>query len=174
MGDDSMQAQPFKRTQYVVDARAQWKLILPLAVVLLGIAFAYALAIYLLPGGPALETMTARETRQLFLIANTIYCAIAVAGFGGVAIVVTHRVIGQNEQSAAGLFGEAFVRKGAGRVGDLLGQLDVDLVFAAAIELSQAAEEPRGTPAGSGRPERVPIDARRGLRSWRFVTRALE
>jgi hypothetical protein len=59
-------------------------------------------------------------------------------------------MVGQNEHGTGSLFVEAVVAKAAGRVGDLLGQLDVDGVLAAAIELSQAAEESYAVGARGG------------------------
>lgn len=95
MSDETKQTREIiKRTQYTVDARAQLRLALPLLAVLVVVAIAYVVAIYLLPGRTALETLSVEETRSLFLRANTIYYCVALVGLAGVSIFITQRVVG--------------------------------------------------------------------------------
>jgi prepilin-type N-terminal cleavage/methylation domain-containing protein len=72
----------------------QLALVGPLLAVLVIVGLAYVAAIYLLPGKMVLETMTAQETRQMFLRANTTYYAIATVLLTAVAIFLTHRIAG--------------------------------------------------------------------------------
>ncbi len=95
MSDDKERQRPtVKRTHYFIDARMQLALVLPLLAVLAIVGLAYVAAIYLLPGGVALQTLTAEETHQLFRRANTTYYAITVVMVGAVAIFLTHRIAG--------------------------------------------------------------------------------
>lgn len=95
MSDQPSESRPhFKREWYFVDAGVQLRLVLPLLAVLVVVALAYAAAIYLLPGPDAIETMTAEETRRLFLRANGVYFAVAVGALGAVAVFLSHRVAG--------------------------------------------------------------------------------
>jgi prepilin-type N-terminal cleavage/methylation domain-containing protein len=106
MSDDPKRTRPsFKRRRYFIDARLQLSLALPLLGVLAIVALAYAAAIYLLPGKMALETMTAEETRALFLRANLVYFAIAAVLLGAVAIFLAHRIAGPAQVIEAALRG---------------------------------------------------------------------
>lgn len=83
-----------KRSRYFVDSRLQLAVVVPLLGILAVVAVAYAAAIYLLPGASALKSMSADETRSLFLRANIVYFAIAAAGIGAAAVYLTHRIAG--------------------------------------------------------------------------------
>ena len=83
-----------RRGRYFIDARLQLALAVPLLGILAVVAVAYVAAIYLLPGETALKSMTADETRSLFMRANIIYFAIAAIGVGSAAVYLTHRIAG--------------------------------------------------------------------------------
>jgi hypothetical protein len=83
-----------KRERYLVDPHLQLTLALPMLAILVGVALAYIAAIYLLPGQAALDTMTAEETRSLFLRTSLIYFGLAGAALGTCAIYLTHRIAG--------------------------------------------------------------------------------
>ena len=84
----------YRRDRYFVDPRLQLALALPMLAILGVVAFAYVAAVYVLPGEFALKTMTAEETRSLFLRANLIYLSLAGAGLTASAIYLTHRIAG--------------------------------------------------------------------------------
>jgi HAMP domain-containing protein len=95
MSDQPNQTRPFfKRAQYIVDFRAQSKLVLPIVLVPVIVALAYVAAVYLLPGQTAIETMSAQETRSMFLRVNILYFTLAMVCLVATALVFTHRVIG--------------------------------------------------------------------------------
>ena len=83
-----------QRGRYFIDAPLQLALAAPLLGILAAVAVAYMAAIYLLPGEAALKSMTADETRSLFMRANIIYFAIAAAGVAVASIYLTHRIAG--------------------------------------------------------------------------------
>ena len=83
-----------RRERYVIDARLQLALALPLLGILAVVAFAYVAAIYLLPGENVLKSMTADETRSLFMRANIIYFGIAAAAVSAAAVYLSHRIAG--------------------------------------------------------------------------------
>ena len=84
----------YKRERYLIDAPLQLSLALPLLATLGAVALAYVAAIYVIPGGTALEAMSAEETRALFLRANLVYYGIAAAAIVAVAIYLSHRIAG--------------------------------------------------------------------------------
>ena len=83
-----------QRERYFVDPRLQLTLALPMLAILVVVALAYVAAIYLLPGQAVLDTMTAEETRSLFLRANLTYFGLAGAALATSAIYLTHRIAG--------------------------------------------------------------------------------
>jgi hypothetical protein len=83
-----------RRQRYFVDPRLQLSLALPLVGVIALVGAAYVAAVYLLPGEIAIRSMTAEETRSMFLRANVLYFVIAAAGLGVVAVYLTHRIAG--------------------------------------------------------------------------------
>ena len=83
-----------RRQRYFVDPKLQLSLALPLVGIVAIVGVAYVAALYLLPGETAIRSMTAEETRSLFLRANVIYFLIAAAGLGFVAVFLTHRIAG--------------------------------------------------------------------------------
>ncbi len=91
MSSDSNAA---KRKRYFVDPQLQLALALPLVGILAIVGLAYVAAIYLLPGETALQSMTAEETRAMFLQANVTYFLIAATGLGLVTVYLTHRIAG--------------------------------------------------------------------------------
>ena len=90
----SPKPRPWQRERYFVDPQLQLTLALPMLAILGVVALAYVAAIYLLPGQAALDTMTAEETRSLFLRANLIYFGLAGAALATSAIYLTHRIAG--------------------------------------------------------------------------------
>ncbi len=93
MSDQSDRA-PIKRSRYVVDTRLQWGFALPVLGIVLVMSGAYALAIYVLPGTSALTSLTAAETRDLFLHANLLYAGLTALLLVGVALLLAHRIAG--------------------------------------------------------------------------------
>jgi hypothetical protein len=83
-----------QRERYLVDPHLQLTLALPMLAILVVVALAYIAAIYLLPGHVALNTLTAEETRNLFLRSNLIYFGLAGAALTSSAIYLTHRIAG--------------------------------------------------------------------------------
>jgi methyl-accepting chemotaxis protein len=83
-----------RRKRYFVDPKLQLSLALPLVGMLALVGVAYVAALYLLPGEIAIRSMTAEETRSMFLRANVLYFVIAAAGLGLVAVFLTHRIAG--------------------------------------------------------------------------------
>ncbi len=84
----------YRRDRYFVDPRLQLALALPMLAILVVVALAYVAAVYVLPGEFALKTMTAEETRSLFLRANLTYLGLAGAALAASAIYLAHRIAG--------------------------------------------------------------------------------
>ena len=115
-----------RRQRYFTDPRFQLALSLPLVATLVVLAVAYVAAIYVLPGELALKTMTAEETRRLFLRANLIYFGLAVAAILSAAIYLSHRVVGPAqvvERAVRGMAGGDRSPRLSLRPGDYLGSL---------------------------------------------------
>ena len=91
---DRQRREASKRERYLIDPRLQLALAVPLAGIVTGVALAWAVAIYVLPGEDVLRTMTAEETRALFLRASLVYYAIATAAVTAVAVFLSHRIAG--------------------------------------------------------------------------------
>jgi len=93
MGDGAeRQRYAVKRERYLVNARLQWAIMLPLVATVAVVALAHASAIYL--GGEALDTLSAEETRRLFLRSGLIYYGLSLALLAALAIFLTHRIAG--------------------------------------------------------------------------------
>ena len=91
---DRQRREASKRERYLIDPRLQLALAVLLAGIVTGVALAWAVAIYVLPGEDVLRTMTAEETRALFLRASLVYYAIATAAVTAVAVFLSHRIAG--------------------------------------------------------------------------------
>jgi HAMP domain-containing protein len=83
-----------KRERYLIEARSQFALALPLVAIPLVVALAYALAIYLLPGEVALSAMTPEEARRISFHASLLYLAFATVAMAAAAVFLTHRFVG--------------------------------------------------------------------------------
>ena len=127
MNDNSSPDQGFKqRARYFIEPRLQLALALPMVATLVVVGLAYIAAIYVLPGELALKTMTAEETRRLFLRAHLIYFGLAVAAILSVAIYLSHRVVGPVqvvERAVRGMAGGDRSPRLSLRPGDYLGSL---------------------------------------------------
>ncbi len=127
MNDNSSPDRVFRRRErYFIDPRLQLALSLPLVATLVVVAVAYVAAIYVLPGELALKTMTAEETRRLFLRANMIYFGLAVAAILSGAIYLSHRVVGPAgviERAVRGMTGGDSSLRLSLRPGDYFGSL---------------------------------------------------
>ena len=135
----------YRRDRYFVDPRLQLALALPMLAILVVVALAYVAAVYLLPGEFALKTMTAGETRSLFLRANLIYFGLACAALLPSAIYVTHHIAGPAgviERAVRSMQGGDYSRRLALRPGDHLLSL-AEAVADLRKQLSEAEEQRR-------------------------------
>lgn len=135
----------FSRQTYFVDLKLQLTVAFTLVAVLLLVGALYAAAIFLLPGGGALERLSAAETRALFLRTNLIYLVLAGAILWTVAVLLMHRVAGparKLEKAVAGLRREDYTHPLSLRKRDYLKSLAAELEKLAA-EMKQQADQRR-------------------------------
>lgn len=82
------------RRQYIVDRKLQLAIAFHLVGALVVVGLLYVLALFVLPDKEALQSLTASETRSLFIKVNLAYFLLAGAILWTVAILLTHRVAG--------------------------------------------------------------------------------
>jgi prepilin-type N-terminal cleavage/methylation domain-containing protein len=176
MSDGSKRQRRFvKRTHYLIDARMQLALVLPLIAVLAIVGLAYVAAIYLLPGDSALQTMTGEETRELFRRANITYYAIAAVLVSSVAVFLTHRIAGPAqiiERALRGLLRGEGDQRIALRPGDSLQSLATAVNELGSELLEQEARRAKLIREIGSRLETNDIDAARELLTQLDLTEA--
>lgn len=84
----------FKRKRYVVDRELQATLTIKVLATMAGVGLLYVAGLFVIPGQPALESLSAAETRRLLLSSAAIYFALMTAIVGVVCLLLTHRVAG--------------------------------------------------------------------------------
>jgi HAMP domain-containing protein len=83
-----------KRGRYLIEARTQLAVALPLMAIPLVVALAYALAVYVLPGEAALSALTPEEARNISFRASVVYLGFAAVAMAAAAVFLTHRFVG--------------------------------------------------------------------------------
>ncbi len=93
MSETSPRSTP-KRQRYLIEARTQLAVALPLLAIPLVVALAYALAVYVLPGEAALSALTPEEARNISFRASVVYLGFGAVAMAAAAVFLTHRFVG--------------------------------------------------------------------------------
>ncbi|UCE85985.1 MAG: hypothetical protein JSU66_16940 [Deltaproteobacteria bacterium] len=91
---DKLESLTLKRARYLIEARTQLAVALPLLAIPVVVALAYAAAVYVLPGEAALGALRPEEARNIAFRAGVVYLAFAAVAMGAAAVFLTHRFVG--------------------------------------------------------------------------------